>query len=109
MGPSAVLAIGAVRVLITSHATYDWADEQIRSVGLNPADAKFVVVKNPMNYRVAYGPIAAATYILDTPGPTPPTMKHNPFKRMNRPFFPVDGEIPGLEPTLFAFRPPDRR
>ena len=33
MGTSAVFAIGAIQVLITTHATYDWADEQIRSVG----------------------------------------------------------------------------
>jgi len=108
MGASAVFTIGAIQVLITTHATYDWADEQIRSVGLDPAQAKFVVVKNPMNYRNAYSSIAVQAFVLDTPGPTPATLRHNPFHHMGRPFFPVDEEIPGLEPTVFAFRQSDR-
>ena len=49
MGPSAVVRSGATEVLITSNPTYDWADEQYRSVGMEPDKAKFVVVKNPMN------------------------------------------------------------
>src|SRR5205814_2139576 len=31
MGPSAVLQAGDVRILVTTHATYDWADEQFRA------------------------------------------------------------------------------
>ena len=35
-----------------STATYDWADEQYLMMGLDPAQAKFVGVKNPMNFRL---------------------------------------------------------
>ena len=76
MGPSAVLAIGPIRVLLASHGTYDWSDEQFRSMDLDPSSAKFVVAKNPMNYRLAYGSVAKAVYILDTPGPTPATVRN---------------------------------
>ena len=96
MGPCAVFEVGAVQILVTSHATYDWADEQFRAVGLDPAHAKFVVVKNPMNYRIAYGSIAAAVFILDTPGPTPPTLRHCPFERVDRPYYPADEQLLGL-------------
>ena len=102
MGPTAVLSIGSIRVLVTTRATYDWADEQFRSVGLDPAEAKFIVAKNPMNYRWAYGEIAAATIVLDTPGPTPATLKHVAFKKLRRPYFPADLEIVGLEPTVLV-------
>ena len=54
MGPSARLRIGSVEVLICTYPTYDWADEQYRSVGMDTRNAKFIVVKNPMNYRVGY-------------------------------------------------------
>ena len=100
MGPTAVFRIGAVRVLVMSRATYDWADEQFRAADLNPVDAKFIVVKNPMNYRVAYGDVARQVIILDTPGPTPPTLKHVRYKKINGPYFPANAEIPGLQPTL---------
>ncbi len=100
MGPTAVLRIGAIRVIIMSRPTYDWADEQLRAVNLDPVGAKFIAAKNPMNYRLAYGNIATAVMILDTPGPTPPTLKHVRFRKLRRPYFPADSEIPGLRPTI---------
>ncbi len=100
MGPSAVLTIGAIQVLIATHGTYDWADEQFRSMEMQPSEAKFIVVKNPMNYRLAYGEIAQAAFILDTPGATPATCRHLPYKHLKRPYFPLDTEIPGLIPTI---------
>ena len=100
MGPSAVLTIGAIQVLVATHGTYDWVDEQFRSMEMQPPDAKFIVVKNPMNYRLAYGEIAKAAFILDTPGATPVTCRHLPYKYLKRPYFPLDTEIPGLTPTI---------
>ena len=91
-----------MRILLATHATYDWADEQFRSVDLDPAAAKFIVAKNPMNYHVAYSPIAAATYVLDTPGPTPATVRNVPFRNLQRPWFPADPDIPNLRPTLLT-------
>lgn len=100
MGPTAVVRVGAVRVIIMTRATYDWSDEQIRVVSLDPLEAKFIVAKNPMNYRVAYGDTATAVMFLDTPGPTPATLKHVRFRKLKRPYFPADVKIPGLQPTV---------
>ena len=102
MGPTAVLKVGSARILIMSRATYDWTDEQFQAVGLDPVSAKFIVAKNPMNYRHAYGEIAKAIFVLDTPGPTPATLKHVKFEKLQRPFFPADLEVPGLEPTVLS-------
>jgi len=102
MGPTAVLNIGTVRVLIMSRATYDWADEQFQSVDLEPRAAKFIVAKNPMNYRHAYGDIAQAIFVLDTPGPTPASLKHVQFEKLQRPYFPADTDVPDLEPIVLS-------
>ncbi len=102
MGLSAVLAINGIQVLIMSKPTYDWADEQFRAAGMDVRYAKFIGVKNPMNYNFAYKGIAKASYVVDTPGPTPATMSRLPYKRMQRPFFPLDTDIPGLQPTVFS-------
>jgi microcystin degradation protein MlrC len=102
LGPTAVLAIDGIQVLIITYGTYDWRDEQYRSVGLDPATAKFVVAKNPMNYRLAYGGLSRAVFILDTPGPTPPTIRHAQFAQLQRPYFPLDAEIPGLQPAILT-------
>ena len=99
MGPSAVVQHGHVQILVTSHATYDWADEQFQSVGLDARSAKFVVVKNPMNYRLGYAGLFHEAFILDTPGPTPATLHGVTHQRMQRPYYPQDKEIADLVPS----------
>jgi microcystin degradation protein MlrC len=100
MGPSAVLRLGAIQVLVSSHPTYDWADEQFRAAGLDPLAAKFIVAKNPMNYRNVYGKTARGIFILETPGPTPATVRQVDFKKLRRPYFPRDMDIDGIEPLI---------
>ncbi|MBI2505842.1 MAG: M81 family metallopeptidase [Candidatus Latescibacteria bacterium] len=102
MGPAAVLGVGQIQVLVATHPTYDWMDEQFAALGMAPKAAKFVVAKNPMNYRQAYGAFAREVFVLDTPGPTPPTVRHVKYKRLARPYFPVDEEIPGFEPVVLS-------
>ena len=100
MGLSAVVERGGVKILITTHATYDWADEQFRSVGLDARTAKFVVVKNPMNYRLGYAGIYKEAFILDTPGPTPAILHHVVYRNLMRPYYPADRDVPGLVPRI---------
>jgi len=72
---------------------------------LEPRRAKFVVVKNPMNYRMAYGSIAKSEFILDTPGPTPATLRKTPFENLVRPYYPADPDIVNLTPTVYRSIP----
>ena len=102
MGSTAVLVVGSIRILITTYGTYDWRDEQYSALGLDPLRVKYLVVKNPMNYRMVYGERAKGVFILDTPGPTPATVRHIEFQKLQRPFFPLDKEIPDLEPTILV-------
>ena len=55
-----------------------------------------------MNYRTAYGDAARAVFILDTPGPTPATVRHVQYRHMQRPHFPLDKDIAGLQPSIFT-------
>ena len=106
MGPSAVFEVGAIQILLATHPTYDWADEQYRALEMDPGGAKFIVAKNPMNFRMAYESLDAHVFVLDTPGPTPATMRSVGFKNLQRPYFPLDEEIPGLRPTLLSGHQP---
>ena len=98
MGPSAVLQIGSIQLLVQSLPTYDWKDEQYRSVEMHPETAKFVGAKNMMNFRNAYGAIMKGQFVLDLPGPTAPDMRSLPFTRARRPWFPLDDV--GAKPDL---------
>ena len=100
MGPSAVLECGSAQILITTHGTYEWRDEQFRALDMDIEGAKFIVAKNPMNYRQTYNDIARAEFVLDTPGATPPTLKHFTYHNVPRPYFPLVADIPDFTPTL---------
>jgi microcystin degradation protein MlrC len=101
MGSSAVLRVGAIQILITTWPTYDWAREQYESVGLDCAAARFVGVKNMMNFRSGYRDIARAFFVLDLPGPTPADMRLLTFKQIERPMFPLDSiESPEIAVSL---------
>ncbi len=100
MGPTAVLECGSAQILITTYGTYEWRDEQFRALDMNIAGAKFIVAKNPMNYSQTYREIAKGEFVLDTPGATPPTLRHFTYHKAPRPYFPVATEIPNFMPTL---------
>ena len=100
MGPSVVFRIGNLQVLIMSKPTYDWKCEQFEAAEMNIKSAKFIGVKNPMNFNFAYKKISKGALLVDTPGPTPASVKHLDYKRMKRPFFPLDRQIKDLKPTV---------
>lgn len=104
MGPTAVVHARSLRILISSFPTYEWKDEQFRSVGIDATEMRFIVAKNPMNFRMAY-PEFAEAIIIDSPGPTPVTCRSLPYQRLARPFFPLDEDIDGLRPLVFTNPP----
>jgi microcystin degradation protein MlrC len=102
MGPSAVVQAGSLSILIATYPTYDWADEQYRCAGLDPRSAKFVGVKNMMNFRYGYGEFAKGHFVLDLAGPTPPDMRMLPFRRVPRPIFPLDSFAGEPVPQVYS-------
>ncbi len=99
MGPSAVIQSGRIEICIATYPTYEWCGEQLASLGIDTAGAKFVVVKNPMNYHMVWP--SAKAFVLDTPGPTPATLRHLPFQRLQRPCFPLDPDIKSTQPIVY--------
>ena len=91
-----------MQVLVTSWSTYDWANEQYLSMGMDARAAQFVVVKNPMNHKEGYKGIARAIFILDTPGPTPATLRNIKFQHVARPYYPADPYIADMTPSILS-------
>lgn len=99
MGPSAVVRVGAVQVVVASESSYEYADEQFRAAGVDPWACKFVVVKNPMNFQQAYAGAADLT-TLGTPGPTTADLRAPAWSAMTRPRYPLDDDF---EPEFIGF------
>ena len=105
MGPSVVLEVGSILILIATYPTYDWADEQYRHMGMEPEKIKFIGVKNMMNFRFGYRNIMKGFFVLDLPGPTPPDMRMLPFKRASHPLFPLDENFDNPEIQISTSNP----
>ena len=104
MGPTAVVAVGPIQIVISGNATYDWMTEQNDLLDLSPADCKFVVAKNPMNYQQAYAGMMKAVYVLDTPGPTPANTNALPYTAMSSGWFPAEPEHTIDKPEVLVSR-----
>lgn len=85
MGRTAVLVVDKVYIVVMELATFLWDPGVYRSVGLEPKDAKIVVVKSPV---AAYADIAEEMIFVDTLGASSPHLTKLPFKRVTHPLYP---------------------
>jgi microcystin degradation protein MlrC len=90
MGLTAVLVHKGIHLVVMSQPVIQWDPELYRSQGLDPATAKLVAVKSPAAFRAAYEPFAEKVIVLDAPGVCSPNLKTFPWKRINRPIYPLD-------------------
>lgn len=90
MGPTAVIAIGAIRILARSLPSIEWDRAMYASQGLKPEEAALVFVKSPGHFRQSFGPVAARILAANTPGPTAPDMRRILFTKVTRPLYPLD-------------------
>jgi microcystin degradation protein MlrC len=96
MGRTAVLRIGGVEVIVTEKRLQPTDLELYRSLGVEPTEKRFIVVKSSVHYRAAHEPIAKEIIELDTPGLTSPRLAGFGFKKIRRPIFPLDLEMLGI-------------
>jgi microcystin degradation protein MlrC len=105
MGRAAVIEVDRIAVLATERPAFTVDPAFYRSVGLEPRDAKIVVVKSPLQFRDGYGGIARACWVVDTPGPSTARLDRLDWRQRSRPLFPFDDNF---EPEIRALLGPDR-
>jgi microcystin degradation protein MlrC len=96
MGATAVLLVGGNEVIVTSKRLQPTDLQLYRSLGIEPTERRFIVVKSSVHYRAAHEPIAEEVIELDTPGLTSPRLAGFGFKNLRRPIFPLDLEMLGI-------------
>ena len=67
-GPSAVVQIRNMFVIVTTQHRYNGDPCLYRAFGYEPADFQMVVVKANTSFRLPYGMISDLIYCADTPG-----------------------------------------
>jgi microcystin degradation protein MlrC len=106
MGRAAVIEVDRIAVLVTEQPVFTFDPAFYRSVGLEPEDAKIVVVKSPLQFRAGYGAFAKAMWVVDTPGPSPANLRRLDWQHVSRPLFPFDDDF---EPEIRTVVGPARR
>jgi microcystin degradation protein MlrC len=96
MGLTAVLSISGNSLIVTSLRLQPLDLQLYRSQGIEPTEAKFIVVKSSVHYRASHEPIAKEIIELDTPGLTSPRLSGFKFSKIRRPIFPLDFEMLGI-------------
>ncbi len=92
LGPTAVLDVDDVKVILISYRWQTLDPEMIRFVGIDPMAEKVVVVKSTIHYRAAFEPIAKEIIEVDAPGLSSSNLSRFRFERIRRPIFPLDPE-----------------
>ncbi len=90
MGPCAVVRHEGLTILLTSRKTPPFDLGQWRSQGIEPTALSVIVVKAAVAHRRVYDPIAARMLWVDTPGPCTSDVRSLPYRKIQRPVFPLD-------------------
>ncbi len=82
LGPTALLRIGGVRVIVTSRKAQVADQAVIRHTGIDPMDMRIIVVKSSVHFRAAFQPIAREVLVVKAPGPVTADLTQLPFRNL---------------------------
>jgi microcystin degradation protein MlrC len=69
MGPTAVLRIGGVRVIVTSAVAQAKDQAMLRHIGIDPSAQRIVALKSSVHFRADFQDMAEAVLVVAAPGP----------------------------------------
>jgi microcystin degradation protein MlrC len=90
LGPTAVLDVDGVKIILISLRWQTLDPEMLRFVGIDPLGERIIVVKSTIHYRAAFEPIARRIIEVDAPGLSSSNLTRFAFTRVRRPIFPLD-------------------
>ena len=89
-GPSVILKVKDVEILIVSKAQQIWDQQQIKVFGIDPKSKKVLAIKSAQHFRAAFEPIASQTLICDSGALATPQINLRTYRNVVRPVFPLD-------------------
>ncbi len=89
-GPSAVLRIGSVDVIVSTENKNILDQQQFKIYGLDPTRQAAIGLKCMHGFRAAFEPVAAKVVSCDAGGLTTYDYSRLPFRNIRRPIWPLD-------------------
>ncbi len=90
MGRTVVLDCNGIDLVLMERKTLPFDAQQLRSLGIEPADKNIIVVKSAIAWQAAYGDLARAVIYVDTPGICTANLQTLRYQNVRRPIFPLD-------------------
>jgi microcystin degradation protein MlrC len=91
MGPTAVLRVGGIDVIVNSNRHQALDRGYFRHAGIQPEERAVLATKSAHHFRAAFAPIASRIIVVDEGGGlTSRNYKALPYKNVRRPVFPLD-------------------
>jgi len=90
MGPTAVLRVGGVEVIVISNRLQNTDLQTFLSQGIDPRQRRVIVVKSVHHFRAAYAPIAREVIVVDSGALCTPDPRKHKYTKLRRPIWPLD-------------------
>jgi microcystin degradation protein MlrC len=90
LGPTAVLVVDGVEVLVTSYPETPIDLNVFRAHGIEPTLKRVLALKGKGQFRAAFAPIAERIVLVEGPGITGSDLSRLSFRRVRRPIWPLD-------------------
>jgi microcystin degradation protein MlrC len=82
LGPSALIEVGGVQVVVTSRKMQAHDQAVFRHIGVEPAAQRILVLKSSVHFRADFGPIASHVLVAAAPGPVVADPATLPFRHL---------------------------
>jgi microcystin degradation protein MlrC len=93
MGATALFACGDLEIVVTSRTQEPWDLGVFTSVGLDPEQKDYLLLKSRMYCRPVFFPIARGFVECDSAGVTSSNYDLFPFRNVQRPVYPLDADV----------------
>lgn len=91
MGTTAVLSLGSVDIIVVSQHVEPYDPGCFRSLGIEPTERRYLMLKSRIHYRTGFKPIAAEIVECAGLGVCTSDYSEVTFQNVRRPIFPLDG------------------
>lgn len=89
-GPSAVIRVAGIEILVVTRPRQILDLQQFRAFGIDPENKHVVALKSMQHFRAAFEPIAGKIIVCDSGALCTPRYDRLPYRNVPRPIFPLD-------------------
>lgn len=92
-GPTAVLRVGGIDILVVTERGQMLDLQQFRAFGIEPTAKSVLALKSMQHFRAAFEPIAGQVIVCDSGALSTPQMSRRPYVNAPRPIYPLDPDM----------------